>query len=60
MVAWNLRENRHPTHAAKVRENVLPGTFSFLSVLEQYFLTILSSSLTPLRYGSFVVGPLPA
>ena len=38
MLHRNLREDRHPRHAAEVRENLVPHTFSFLSVLE----TILS------------------
>ena len=38
MLARNLREDRHPAHAAEVHENVVPGMFSFLSMLE----TVLS------------------
>ena len=38
MLDRKLRVDRHPHHAADVRENLVPGTFSFLSVLD----TVLS------------------
>ena len=39
MLDRKLRVDRHPHHAAEVRENlVVPGTFSFLSMLD----TVLS------------------
>lgn len=30
MLKYKLREDRHPRHAAEVRENVVPGTLFFL------------------------------
>lgn len=33
MLDRNLREDRHPRHAAEVRENIVPSMLSFLSVL---------------------------
>jgi hypothetical protein len=30
MLARNLRQDRHPTHAAEVRENLVPRTSLFL------------------------------
>jgi hypothetical protein len=30
MLTRNLRKNRHPTHAAEVRENIVPRTSFFL------------------------------
>jgi len=38
MLARKLREDRHPRHAAEVRENLVPCTCSFLSVSD----TVLS------------------
>lgn len=39
MLERKLRENRHPRHAAEVRENIVPRTFSFLSALVDSDLT---------------------
>jgi hypothetical protein len=30
MLSRNLRQDRHPSHAAEVRENIVPSTFNFL------------------------------
>jgi hypothetical protein len=38
MLDRKLREDRHPRHPAEVRENLVPGTFFFLSVSD----TVLS------------------
>jgi hypothetical protein len=36
MLDRKLRKERHPKHAAEVRENIVPRAFFFLSVLVNF------------------------